>query len=43
MKFHPHSFTRKVLHWPYCAKCGLVMLKNRSTEARIRKGCDEPD
>ena len=32
-----HSFTRKVLKWEFCAKCGLVTLNNpRSTKATLR-------
>jgi hypothetical protein len=38
----PHVFvTRKTLSWPYCAKCGLVALKNKATEKAIRKGCGD--
>lgn len=36
----PHRFTKKICHWYYCARCGLVALKNQATEDAIRKGCD---
>jgi hypothetical protein len=40
MKPNPHVFTRKICHWQYCAKCGLVALKNEPTEQAIKLGCD---
>jgi hypothetical protein len=38
-----HSFTRKVCHWPYCAKCGLVALKNEPTRIAMTLGCGWED
>lgn len=35
----PHKFNRKVMHWPYCSCCGLVMLKNKATVQAVRAGC----
>jgi len=34
-----HAFTRKMLHWPYCQHCGLVMLKNDVSRRAVRKPC----
>ena len=34
-----HSMTRRVLHWPYCAYCGLVALKNNTTRRALGKKC----
>ncbi len=31
-----HAFTRRALHWPYCAHCGLMLLRNPATE-KLRK------
>jgi len=39
-KYEPHSFTRKVLNWRYCAHCGLIRLKNEATEWAVKKGCN---
>lgn len=36
----PHSFTGRVFHWRYCTGCGLVTLKNDSTERRMRQPCE---
>lgn len=35
----PHRFTKKVCHWPYCARCGLVLLKNEVTRKAARALC----
>jgi hypothetical protein len=43
MQFEPHNFNRKLNHWQYCSKCGLVALKNKLTEWCISKGCDYKD
>lgn len=37
----PHSFTRKVLHWQCCCRCGLILLKNLATEQAARKPCPD--
>lgn len=34
-----HSFAKKVLHWPYCAHCGLVMLKNDVSRRAVKGAC----
>ncbi len=36
----PHQFDRKICHWLYCSGCGLVALKNDSTQNRIKQGCN---
>lgn len=35
----PHSMTRKVLNWSYCAHCGLVALRNEATRQALRREC----
>lgn len=34
-----HQMTKKILHWPYCARCGLVRLNNDVTRRALRKEC----
>lgn len=36
-----HSFTKQIMHWRYCAKCGLVLLKNDASLRASRKACDD--
>lgn len=36
----PHAFTRRIRHWPFCARCGLVLLKNRATAAAAKAACE---
>lgn len=40
IKRGPHEFTKRVLHWPYCARCGLVLLKNETTRKLAKKVCE---
>ncbi len=35
----PHQFTKRILHWPYCARCGLVCLKNDVSRAAMKSQC----
>lgn len=35
----PHSFARKLLHWPFCSRCGLLLLKNDVTRQAARRPC----
>lgn len=35
-----HQFTKRVFHWPYCSGCGLVLLKNESSQKRATEGCE---
>lgn len=35
----PHAFTKRVLAWPYCARCGLLALKNTATRREMGKPC----
>lgn len=39
MKKRPHTFVGRFCHWPVCTKCGMLRLKNKATEAAIKKGC----
>lgn len=41
--YEPHEFTKKVLHWYYCRKCGLVYLNNEFTAWAVKKGCNDKD
>lgn len=34
-----HAFTRSILNWPYCAHCGLMLLKNDATRRAARAKC----
>jgi hypothetical protein len=36
----PHQFNKLVFHWPYCSRCGLVLLKNEATRKAARKKCE---
>lgn len=36
----PHQFTRKIMHWPYCARCGLVRLKNAASQKAAAAQCE---
>lgn len=35
----PHAFKRKVLHWLYCARCGLLLLKNDVSRRAAAREC----
>jgi hypothetical protein len=35
-----HQLTKKILHWPYCARCGLVALRNTTTRRALRRPCE---
>lgn len=34
-----HNFSRKILHWPYCLNCGLVLIKNDVTRRAAKAAC----
>ena len=34
-----HALTKRICHWPYCAYCGLVALKNEPTRKELRRPC----
>jgi hypothetical protein len=34
-----HAFTRRVLHWPYCQHCGMVLLKNEASRRAAGAVC----
>lgn len=34
-----HSFTKRVLNWPYCAHCGLLALKNKRSRQAMAEKC----
>jgi hypothetical protein len=36
----PHQMTRKILHWSYCAHCGLVALRNDETRKALKARCE---
>ena len=38
-----HAFTRKICHWPYCAHCGLVALKNDVSRKAAKAACEYED
>jgi hypothetical protein len=38
-KPEPHNFSHRVLHWPCCAKCGLIKLKNDTTDRAAKLPC----
>jgi hypothetical protein len=40
IKRRPHAMTKKVLHWSYCAGCGLVALRNEITRQALRNPCE---
>ncbi len=35
----PHAFTERLLHWPFCKHCGLLLLKNEATKRAARAAC----
>jgi hypothetical protein len=39
MRRAPHSFTRKILHWMACTRCGLILLKNEASRRAAKKVC----
>lgn len=39
VKRGPHVMTKKILHWPYCARCGTVALKNDATRTTLKRDC----
>jgi hypothetical protein len=39
----PHQFNRKVAHWPYCGRCGLMMLKNEVSRKACKAQCQWED
>jgi hypothetical protein len=34
-----HAFTKRACSWPYCAHCGLVLLKNDATRKAAKQAC----
>lgn len=34
-----HVMTRRILHWSYCANCGLVRLKNEASLRALKAPC----
>lgn len=34
-----HSMTKRIAHWPYCAHCGLVALKNDVSRKKLKQPC----
>lgn len=34
-----HNFDNRIAHWAYCARCGLVLLKNPRTRQAVKAAC----
>lgn len=34
-----HDFRGRICHWVYCRNCGLVALRNETTQRRIAQRC----
>lgn len=34
-----HAMNKRICHWPYCSRCGLVALKNDITRKALRSPC----
>jgi hypothetical protein len=35
-----HDFNkRRICHWPYCSRCGLVLLRNKSSRSAAAASC----
>jgi hypothetical protein len=34
-----HNFSGRVLHWPYCKVCGLLLLRNAATQRAAAATC----
>lgn len=42
MKTTAHSFwQRRFMPWPYCKRCGLILLNNRATKKAARRACPD--
>ena len=39
----PHKMTKRICHWPYCARCGLVALKNEVSQRALAAPCVTED
>lgn len=39
IKRGPHVMTKRILHWPYCARCGLMALKNEESRKALKRDC----
>lgn len=35
----PHRMTKRILHWQFCATCGLLALKNEVSRRALRAPC----
>jgi hypothetical protein len=35
----PHRMTKKIYHWLYCSRCGLLNLKNARTRRALKGLC----
>lgn len=35
-----HAFTAKICKWLYCARCGLILLRNVATQQAERRQCE---
>ncbi len=39
MSVRAHSFTERVLHWHYCAGCGLIEMRNTASRSAAARPC----
>ena len=40
MSVRPHAFTERVLHWHYCAACGLIGMRNAASRRAAAQPCE---
>lgn len=36
----PHAMTGRVLNWSFCARCGLIALKNDASRVALKRDCE---
>jgi hypothetical protein len=36
----PHTMTRQILKWPFCARCGLILLRNPASKQAEKQPCE---
>ena len=34
-----HAFTKQILKWDYCSRCGLILLRNPASKQAERSAC----
>ena len=35
----PHNMSKRVFHWSYCSRCGLIALKNAACRQALKRPC----